>query len=133
MYVINLAASTYTWDNVANYDYTFRQLMEFNPKRSWAITYGQMWNLAMRNPITPKADSAVNTRFGNRGDFHVKKKSPDYCWSFNKGQKCKFGPKCRFIERCSYCDAANHGVVNCHKLHGKRDKESNSGNKVMNK
>ena len=133
VYVINLAASTYTWDNVANYDYTFRQLMEFNPKRSWAITYRQMWNLAMRNPIMPQTDSTINARFGNRGDFHVKKKSPDYCWSFNKGQKCKFGPKCRFIERCSYCDAANHSVVNCHKLHGKKDKDSNNGGKVINK
>ena len=37
--VINTAAATYIWDNVANYDYTFRHLMEFNPNRSWAKTY----------------------------------------------------------------------------------------------
>ena len=51
VYTINLAASTYTWENVANYDYTFRQLMEYNPQRSWAKIYSQMWNLAMKDPI----------------------------------------------------------------------------------
>ena len=49
--VINTAASAYTWDNVYNYDITFRHLMAFNPHRSWAVTYNQMWNLSMRDPI----------------------------------------------------------------------------------
>ena len=37
--VINTAASSYVWDNVYNYDITFRHLMAFNPNRSWAVTY----------------------------------------------------------------------------------------------
>ena len=49
--VINTAASAYIWDNVYNYDIIFRQLMEFNPARSWAVTYNQMWNLSMREPL----------------------------------------------------------------------------------
>ena len=49
--VINTAASSYTWENVYNYDITFRHLMAFNPQRSWAVTYNQMWNLSMRDPI----------------------------------------------------------------------------------
>ena len=49
--VINSAASAYSWENVAGYDYTFRHLMAFNPKRSWAIMYNQMWNLCMRDPL----------------------------------------------------------------------------------
>ena len=32
--VINTAASSYTWENVYNYDITFRHLMAFNPNRS---------------------------------------------------------------------------------------------------
>ena len=32
---INVAASSYQWDNVASYDLTFRQLMAFKPQRSW--------------------------------------------------------------------------------------------------
>ena len=49
--VINTAASSYTWENVYNYDITFRHLMAFNPQRSWAVTYNQMWNLSMKDPI----------------------------------------------------------------------------------
>ena len=51
VFVINSAASTYTWENVANYDYTFRQLMTCNPGHSWANIYLQMWNLTMRDVI----------------------------------------------------------------------------------
>ena len=35
MDVIHTAANAYIWDNVAYYDYVFRQLMEFNPSRNW--------------------------------------------------------------------------------------------------
>ena len=49
--VISTATSSYIWDNVYSYDVTFRQLMAFNPSRSWAVTYNQMWNLSMREPI----------------------------------------------------------------------------------
>ena len=51
MHVINVAASSFQWDNVANYDLTFRQLMACRPHRSWAKLYNQGWNLAMRDPI----------------------------------------------------------------------------------
>ena len=46
-----MAASSFQWDNIAWYDYTFRQLMAVKPYRSWAKTYTQFWNLAMRNPL----------------------------------------------------------------------------------
>ena len=36
--VINTATMNYSWDNVYNYDIIFRQLMEFNPAHSWAVT-----------------------------------------------------------------------------------------------
>ena len=128
--VINSASMSYNWDNVYNYDMVFRQLMEFNPKRSWAVTYNQMWNLSMTNPIS--RNPAQNHGFrkfnnsgynGNNNNSQPIRKKLDYCWSFNKGIKCKFGKKCKFIERCSYCDAASHGVVNCDKL-DKREKDS---------
>ena len=49
--VINTTAPSYTWENVYNYDITFRHLMAFNPQCSWAVTYNQMWNLSMRDPL----------------------------------------------------------------------------------
>ena len=60
VFIINSAASSYAWENVAYYDYTFRQLMPCNPERSWAKTYLQMWNLAMHDPIV-KNNSNNNT------------------------------------------------------------------------
>ena len=51
VYVINTAAVSYNWENVAYYDYTFRHLMEKNTKRSWAKVYNQLWNLAMCDPL----------------------------------------------------------------------------------
>ena len=49
--VIHKAAAAYIWDNVAKYDYIFRHLMEYNPGRSWAITYSHMWNITLVEPL----------------------------------------------------------------------------------
>ena len=132
----------YSWEYVHNYDIVFRQLMEFNPERSWVVTYNQMWNLSMTNPIV--AGYQQRRSFGRYGSaagstsnlagFQESKKKIDYCWSFNKRVKCKFGRKCKFIEECSYCDSAAHGVINCDKL-DRRDKETscNMGHKGRSK
>ena len=128
--VINTAAASFTWDNVYNYDITFRHLMAFNPNRSWAVTYNQMWNLSMRDPLSKfQSNVRSNTVFSNTnsssgykgsgqsvgmsGDS-LRKKS-DYCWSFNRGEACRFGNKCKFIERCSYCDSPAHPIIHCAK------------------
>ena len=130
--VINTAASAYEWSNVANYDYTFRHLMEFNPNRSWASTYNQMWNLSMRDPLPKNSSGFKQTSYSNSqqqyfksgsngfsrsGSSSNKKKSRhSYCLFFNRGEKCKYGDRCRFIERCSQCDEADHHVLICPKL-----------------
>ena len=120
--IINTAASSYLWENVYNYDITFRHLMAFNPQRSWAVTYNQMWNLSMRDPLPRNykpgylnhlsGSGYVNMTKSNTGanQYQVKRNKSDYCWNFNKGVPCKFGAKCKFIERCKYCDSPSHGV-----------------------
>ena len=134
--VINTAAASYSWENVANYDYTFRHLMEFNPSRSWATTYNQMWNLSMRDPL-PRGSSSkqqqYNQHYQGKSSYRQnnptnshnsqhnqssskKKGKQTYCLYFNRGEKCKYGDKCRFTERCSYCDGADHHVLVCPKL-----------------
>ena len=134
--VINTAANVYVWGNVYSYDVIFCQLMQFNPGRSWSITYNHMWNLSMRDPLPSNSkmgrfnNSNANlgwTGQGNKGNGGgtprgVRRKT-DYCWNFNKGIKCRYGSKCKFTERCSYCDSASHGVHACHKL-DKKDKKS---------
>ena len=61
--VINTAASSFIWDNVYEYDVIFRHLMAFNPARSWAVTYGQMWNICMKDPLPQRFGQ--NSRGGN--------------------------------------------------------------------
>ena len=63
--IIHRAASIFNWDNVAKYDYVFRQLMATKPHRSWAKVYTQMWNLTLNEPIKKLNDNSNNN--GNRG------------------------------------------------------------------
>ena len=53
--VISTAASSFVWENVYEYDVTLRHLMAFNPSQSWAVTYNQMWNICMREPLPKTA------------------------------------------------------------------------------
>ena len=110
--VINTAASSYQWENVYNYDITFRHLMAFNPQRSWVVTYNQMWNLSMRDPL-PKSGNGrtggyahysgggyVANRNGstNQNPMQVRRNKSDYCWNFNKGVPCKFGENANLLK-----------------------------------
>ena len=89
VFVINSVASTFMWDNVASYDYTFRQLMACNPKCSWAKIYLQMWNLTMRDTITKGSFSVenrgVNSSWGGKQQNSARKqKKNNYCWALKK-------------------------------------------------
>ena len=128
IHVINTAAATYAWENVYSYDITFRHLMAFNPSRSWAITYNQMWNLCMKDPIVKAppfnrsfvTENMTPNKAGGSDVANSHGGRRKYCWSFNRGEKCRFGSACKFVERCSYCDKASHGKHACPKF-GKND------------
>ena len=87
--IIHTASSAYVWDNVAKYDQIFRQLMEFNPRRSWAVTYNLMWNLSMVEPL-PKMPNfrSGDKNFQKRQSNANSEERPKYnhCWSFQKGE-----------------------------------------------
>ena len=113
VHVINLAAASYVWENVAYYDVTFRHLMAQNPARSWAKIYNQMWNLAMREPLPQKHSNfqsfgGKGNNNGGSGNNGQRRKKPKYCWAYNRGQTCKDGNSCKYIHKCSYCDAGDH-------------------------
>ena len=124
MFVINHAASTYTWSNVAEYDFAFRQLMAKNPMRSWSKIYVQMWNMCLTEVIKRNNFSFSHRNQNQHNNNHSTqsgpssskqnggKSKPNYCWKFNKG-KCKFGSNCKFVNRCSYCDSPAHGLNSC--------------------
>ena len=122
VYTINTAASSYTWENVAYYDFTFHQLMAEKPNRSWGRTYNQLWSLAMCDPLSKNSGSGQssissannNQNSGNRGDWRDR-----CCWRFNKNEKCKKW-NCRFDHRCSYCGSWSHASIDCPKKKGSR-------------
>ena len=82
VHLINTAASSFHWDNVSFYDTTFRQLMAYKPWRSWAKTYVQGWNLAMRDLIVKNANP--KTAYIGSKDSGARDWRDDCCWCFNK-------------------------------------------------
>ena len=66
VYVINKAAASFNWLNVQEYDVIFRQMMAANPRRSWAKTYNQMWNICMTDPFTKNFSSATHNSINSR-------------------------------------------------------------------
>ena len=117
VYIINLAANSFTWENVACYDYAFRQLMSRHPKCSWSTIFQQMWSLSMRDPVYRNFNNNNNsfTSHGSAGRSNNGRSHRDnYCWKFNKN-KCKFGSRCKFEHCCYYCDWYGHGSYNCNK------------------
>ena len=121
VHIINTAAASYTWENVAFYDYTFRQLMDRKPHRSWAKIYTQMWNLAMTDHLHKNNQNFQN--YQSSGSNYTQnsnnKKHGDWrdkcCWRFNKGKCTKWN--CRFDHRCNTkeCGSYSHGANQCNK------------------
>ena len=126
--VIHRAAKIFSWDNVARYDYVFRQLMAAKPHRSWAKTYTQMWNLTLNEPIKKFNDQGSNNNNNShntyRGSNGQKKRIEGCCWRFNKNN-CSYGKSCKFDHKCSYCGSFSHPFLNCNK----RRKSSDKGEK----
>ena len=122
VYVINMAASSYVWENVAYYDFTFRQLMAEKPSRSWAKTYNQLWNLAMCEPLTKSGNKQnfVNTGASSSNSATPAGQHGDWrdrcCWRFSKGN-CKSW-NCKWDHRCKFCGGWSHSAANCLKKKG---------------
>ena len=126
IHVINVAASSYQWDNVAEYDFAFRQLMHANPRRSWAKTYNQIWNLTLRDPIVRTNYSGhTSGSYGNHnGGYNnhnggnsqtAGPKKADTCWKFNRSGHCSEGRNCKWPHKCKYCRGTSHGYNSCRK------------------
>ena len=133
VYTINSAASSYSWDNVAYYEFTFRQLMAEKPWRNWGKTYAQGWNLALKDPINKSSaySGGQSASGGNQGQGHDWR--DDCCWRYNKNRCKKTAEQCNFDHRCTYCGGWYHSFLNCRKrLHqlkdgnGRRDQHSKS-------
>ena len=134
VYTINHAAGTYAWNNVAEYDFTFRQMMAVNLASKWSKIYQQMWTMCMTDPhrggqgagghnhqINAQGQSGNNAPGSNNKNRSTKS---DFCWKYNKGC-CKFGSDCKFVHKCSYCDSTSHGMSSCPTKATAQPKQSN--------
>ena len=124
--IIHRAAAIFNWDNVAKYDFVFRQLMDSKPHRSWAKVYTQMWNITLNEPLKKINENSSYNNGNSKHNNATHKKKDTYCWKYNKST-CTYGRACKFEHKCSYCGIAGHPVTNCHKKHGKKsDKTKNN-------
>ena len=127
--VINRAAQIFNWENVARYDYVFRQLMAAKPHRSWSKIYTQMWNLNLNEPIKKFHEQnygvSVNHYNSSSKSNNSRNQKDSTCWRFNKGS-CKFGKNCRFEHKCSYCGSTSHNYPNCQKRNTNSKKQDKS-------
>ena len=126
VFVINTAATSFAWENVYYYDITFRQLMARKPKRSWAKTYTQLWNLAMCDPLNKSGTSGggnsntyVSSDKGG-GSKHTSWRDR-CCWRFNRGNKCRKW-NCKYDHRCKECGGYSHNYTNCNKRNDQSSK-----------
>ena len=130
IHTINLAASSYHWDNVAYYDFTFRQQMAKYPQRSWGKINNQLWSLAMRDPLCNKSfERNSNYNLGSRRNSG-QNFGENCCWRFNRDRCNRSASSCRFEHKCSYCGNPSHSALKCHK---KRKHEGRRGSNEDNK
>ena len=121
--IIHRAAQIFSWDNVARYDYVFRQLMATKPHRSWAKTYTQMWNLTLNEPIKKFQDN----NYQSHSNKNSSKRRDSVCWRYNKNS-CGYGKACKFEHKCSYCGGHGHPATNCYKKNPKKPTNEGKGN-----
>ena len=62
VFTINTAAATYSWSNVAEYDFAFCQMMARNPKCSWSKIYNQMWNICLTDTNQNRVNLIIDHR-----------------------------------------------------------------------
>ena len=112
------AAYSFIWDNVYQYDQTFRHLIVMFPKCSWAVIYTHGWNhITALNPCNMNNNGNGHNRGYNNGsnsNSHGSNKSKDICLKYNNS-KCTYGNNCRFEHRCVICHKPGHTKGNCKK------------------
>ena len=137
VHIINSAASSFIWENVAFYDHTFRQLMHKRPNRSWAKIYNQIWNIAMRDHIPRNFNGSgynnaqgSGNRYGNQGSQRHGDWRDKCCWRFNKGKCRKWD--CKWEHRCSTisCGSYTHGAHQCNKKKQNQQYQTQSNNNI---
>ena len=132
--VIHTAAANNSWDSVAFYDFTFRQLMAVKPWRSWAKTYTQGWNIAFSHGSGKPVNFNSGGNNGGGGSSFSKSNArepskdwrDDCCWRFNKNRCSKTSRDCNWDHRCKFCGGWQHSYNDCRKRQQRGNNSSNN-------
>ena len=133
-HIIEIATSTFHWDNMYKYDREFHIHMSLNPQHNWGVILQQAWSLYL-HPNNSMGNSSNTPRNGhgqggggsnnnNRGGNNSGGKRT--CFRFNRGD-CPYGFNCKFKHKCGIYRKYGHGAVNCRKVgldKGNRSDES---------
>lgn len=108
-HIIQTASQNHPWENVYNYDISFREIMTGQPNTHWGVISQQTWTLEFGDRDNKPVNSGPVM-----GESKAVVKSKNPCWRYNKG-RCTFGEKCEFDHRCSHCGKKGHGRHKCYK------------------
>ncbi len=116
---IELAAKSYTWESVYEYDQQFRSLIESKPERTWALKqtewYMDMITKSLESKITggKQTHKSVQDQPAEKSGSTPGKKK-EVCLKYQQGS-CTYGKKCNWDHRCIICTKPGHGAIQCFK------------------
>ena len=108
-HTIELAVTSFHWNDIYQYDREFRIHMGENPERNWGIILQQGWSIYLKNPINNNAQAGSNRSEHNQNSSAIGKK---ICFRYNRGH-CSFGLRCKFDHHCGINGKHGHGAFNC--------------------
>ena len=114
IHVIEIASSSFPWDNVYRYD----KELSLNPQCNWGIILQQAWSLFMREKNGNAYQNHTRHNPNNKGNGNGSGKNNGnkrICYKFNQG-KCTYGFACKFEHKCEICAKYRHGAYSCRKL-----------------
>lgn len=129
-HIIQTASQNHPWENVFNYDISFREIMTEQPNTHWGVISQQTWTLEL-GEHSYKSYGEPSRVGPNHQQSKPMNEARRTCWRFNKG-RCTFGDSCEYDHRCSHCGKRGHGRHECFKR-GKQDKAAGSGRAKNNK
>ena len=120
--VIEIAASSFQWDQVYRNDREFRIHMAKHPERNWGIILQQAWSLYLRVNHSSKSSSNYQGQGEGASNHNNANHPKKICFRFNQG-KCAFGFSCKFDHRYGICNKLGHGAFSCRKVELQNNKD----------
>ena len=112
-HIIEIAPSSFNWEQVYRYNREFRLHMSAHPHRNWGIILQQAWSLYLKSGegISANAPAMQGKNHNNNSQSDRKKIG----YRYNQG-KCAYRFNCKFDHHCGICNKWGHGAHSCRKM-----------------